>query len=319
MQALIKRYGIDTLIQFEDFANNNAFRFLEKYRDNYCMFNDDIQGTASVAAAGAGEANIGIAHLISLAMEDEGVSHEEAISRIWMVDSRGLLVKDRPAGGITGHKELFCKEHKPIDTLGEVVKEIKPSAIIGAAAVPHAFTEEIVRDMAKFNERPIIFALSNPTSMAECTAEEAYQWTDGRCVFASGSPFDPVTINGKTLIPGQGNNAYIFPGVALAVISCKIKHIDEPMFLKASQTLSGLVTQKNLDEGRVYPPLSDIREVSVRIATSLAEYAYSTGAAAAYPEPENKEEFIRNYLYHTEYESFIPETWTWPESCPQRK
>ncbi|XP_052087376.1 NADP-dependent malic enzyme-like isoform X2 [Mytilus californianus] len=338
MEALIKRYGIDTLIQFEDFANNNAFRFLEKYRDTYCMFNDDIQGTASVAAAGiiasmritgkrlsentylfqgAGEANIGIAHLISLAMEDEGVSHEEAISRIWMVDSRGLLVKDRPAGGITGHKELFCKAHKPIDTLGEAVKEIKPSAIIGAAAVPHAFTEEIVRDMAKFNDRPIIFALSNPTSMAECTAEEAYQWTDGRCVFASGSPFDPVTINGKTLIPGQGNNAYIFPGVALAVISCKIKHIDEPMFLKASQTLSGLVTQQNLEEGRVYPPLSDIREVSVRIATALAEYAYSTGAASAYPEPEKKEAFIRNYLYHTEYESFIPETWSWPEHCPQ--
>ncbi|KAK3090492.1 hypothetical protein FSP39_012279 [Pinctada imbricata] len=334
MDAVKRRYGQDTLIQFEDFGNHNAFRFLEKYRDKFCMFNDDIQGTASVAAAGvfaslritntrlrdntflfqgAGEANLGIASLLALAMQAEGATEEEAISKMWLVDSRGLLVKNRPKGGITGHKEVFVKDHPPVDSLAEAVHAVKPTALIGAAAVPGAFTEEIIRDMASFNERPIIFALSNPTSMSECTAEQAYTLTEGRCVFASGSPFNAVQYGGKTFYPGQGNNAYIFPGVALAAISCGVRHIPESIFLKSAQTLASLVTEEDLAQGRVYPPLRYVRECSVKIASSIAEHVYEEDMAAYYPEPENKEEFIRDYLYSTDYECFVPETWHWPE------
>ncbi|KAL3882184.1 hypothetical protein ACJMK2_028552 [Sinanodonta woodiana] len=338
MEAVVKRFGRSTLIQFEDFGNSNAFRMLEKYRHSYCTFNDDIQGTAAVAASGvfsslritgkklsdnvflmqgAGEANIGIGNLLALAMQAEGISRKEALSKIWMVDSKGLLVNNRPKGGISGHKKDFAKDHKPVDTLEEAVKLIKPSALIGAAAIPGAFTKQILNDMAKFNERPIIFALSNPTSMAECTAEEAYRETDGRCVFASGSPFDAVTYKGKKFYPGQGNNSYIFPGVALGIITCKVRHVPDEIFLQAAQSLAQLVSKSDLDEGRVYPPLNQIRDVSLQIATDVAEYAYKNKLASYYPEPANKREFIWNQLYSTDYESFVPETWSWPDQADQ--
>ncbi|XP_064603492.1 NADP-dependent malic enzyme-like [Liolophura sinensis] len=333
MEAVVRRFGQHTLIQFEDFGNQNAFRFLEKYRDRYCTFNDDIQGTAAVAAAGvfaslritgkklsdnvflfqgAGEASIGIASLLALAMEEEGTPKEEALSKIWMVDSRGLITKNRPSGGISHHKAPFAKDFKDIKALGDIVREIKPTALIGAAAVPGVFTEEIIRDMASFNDRPIIFSLSNPTSMSECTAEEAYKFSDGRCVFASGSPFNPVEYNGKTYYPGQGNNSYIFPGVALGVILFKANHIPEKIFLRSAQALAELVTDADLQEGRVYPPLSKIGEVSVQIATKIAEEVYEGKLSSLYPEPENKDEFIRSRLYSTAYESFEPATWDWP-------
>ncbi|KAL8611336.1 NADP-dependent malic enzyme [Nucella lapillus] len=333
MIAVTRRYGSNCLIQFEDFGNHNAFRLLEKYRHQYCTFNDDIQGTAAVAAAGvfaslritgkklvdnvfvfqgAGEANIGIAELLALAMREDGLSREEAYSRIWMVDSKGLIVKDRPSGGISVHKAPFARPHKALTSLEEIVEDIKPTVLIGAAAVPGAFTERVLTAMGKHNERPIIFALSNPTSMSECTAEQAYTLTEGRCVFASGSPFPTCTLNGETFYPGQGNNAYIFPGVALGVLTCGVRHIEDKIFLRAAQALAGLVTDDHLAEGRVYPPLSDIQDVSVAIATDLAQYVYREGLASTYPEPLDKEEFIRSFLYHTEYECFEPEVWDWP-------
>ncbi|KAK3773297.1 hypothetical protein RRG08_023184 [Elysia crispata] len=336
MHAVQRRYGSTCLIQFEDFGNHNAFRFLEKYRNKFCTFNDDIQGTAAVAAAGvfaslritkkklidnvflfqgAGEANIGIAQLLSLAMQEEGATEAEAISKIWMVDSRGLLTKERPSGGISGHKADFAKDFKHMNNLEEIVEELKPSAIIGAAAVAGAFTEKVIKSMGKYNERPIIFALSNPTSKAECSAEDAYTLTEGRCVFASGSPFPSFTINGKTLYPGQGNNAYIFPGVALGVITCGVRHVPDLLFLRAAQRLAELVTDEHLAEGRVYPPLSDIQEVSLNIAVDLAEYCYTNGLASAYPEPDDKEEYVKSFMYTSEYEIFEPETWEWPDKA----
>lgn len=231
MQAVVKRYGQNTLIQFEDFGNHNAFRFLDKYRDSYCTFNDDIQGTASVAVAGllaskrvtgkkisenkllflgAGEAAIGIADLCVKAMVTEGISEDEARDKIWMMDIDGLLAKGRPEGKLGGHKWFYAKDHSVMKDLGEIVKEVKPSILIGASACAGAFTPEILADMASFNERPIIFALSNPTSKAECTAEQAYTYTKGRCIFSSGSPFGKVEYEGKVFEPGQGRLESLF-------------------------------------------------------------------------------------------------------------
>lgn len=333
MAAVVKRFGRDVLVQFEDFGNHNAFRFLEKYRHDFCTFNDDIQGTAAVAVAGilssikitkkplqdnvfvfqgAGEASLGIAHLLLMAMKDKGIPEEEGLKRIWMVDSRGLIVKNRPAGGVTGHKVLFAQDHKPVDSLTDVIKIVKPTAIIGAAAVTGAFTEEILKFMGEINDKPIIFALSNPTSKAECTAEQAYTATKGKCVFASGSPFPPVTVNGKTLSPGQGNNAYIFPGLALAIIVSDIRKVTEEIFLESAQLLAEMAIQEDLDQGRVYPPLSKIREVSTKLAVGLTKYAYKNKLALKYPEPEDKDRTIRAHQYTTGYESFVPEMYEWP-------
>uniref|UniRef100_A0A7N8YQA1 Malic enzyme n=1 Tax=Mastacembelus armatus TaxID=205130 RepID=A0A7N8YQA1_9TELE len=333
MKAVSDRFGMDCLIQFEDFANVNAFRLLRKYRNKYCTFNDDIQGTAAVAVAGllaalqitknkmsdhtivfqgAGEAAMGIADLITMVMEKEGLTHNECLKKIWMVDSKGLIVKDRDH--LTHEKERFAHEHPQMKKLEDVVRELKPTAIIGVAAVAGAFTEQIIRDMASFNEHPIIFALSNPTSKAECTAEQCYMFTEGRGIFASGSPFDPVTLpDGRTFYPGQGNNAYIFPGVGLGVMACAIPHISDEIFLTAAEALAHLVTEKDLAEGRLYPPLSSIRNVSLKLAVKITEYAYEHNMATLHPEPSDKEAYVQSLIYTTDYDEFAVDSYRWPE------
>ncbi|KAM9018748.1 NADP-dependent malic enzyme [Ara ararauna] len=339
MEAVTSRYGMNCLIQFEDFANANAFRLLNKYRNKYCTFNDDIQGTASVAVAGllaalritknrlsdhtvlfqgAGEAALGIANLIVMAMEKEGVSKDAAIKRIWMVDSKGLIVKGRAS--LTSEKQHFAHEHAEMKNLEDIVRDIKPSVLIGVAAIGGAFTKQILQDMAALNERPIIFALSNPTSKAECTAEQCYKYTEGRGVFASGSPFDPVTLpNGKTLYPGQGNNSYVFPGVALGVISCGLRHIDEDVFLTTAEVIAQQVSDENLQEGRLYPPLVAIQQVSLKIAVRIAEEAYRNKTASTYPQPKDLEAFIRSQVYSTDYNSFLADSYTWPAEAVKVK
>ncbi|XP_074778841.1 NADP-dependent malic enzyme [Athene noctua] len=339
MEAVSSRYGMNCLIQFEDFANTNAFRLLHKYRNKYCTFNDDIQGTASVAVAGllaalritknrlsdhtvlfqgAGEAALGIANLIVMAMEKEGVSKDAAIKRIWMVDSKGLIVKGRAS--LTSEKQRFAHEHGEMKNLEDIVKDIKPSVLIGVAAIGGAFTKQILQDMAALNKRPIIFALSNPTSKAECTAEQCYKYTEGRGIFASGSPFDPVTLpSGQTLYPGQGNNSYVFPGVALGVISCGLKHIGEDVFLTTAEVIAQQVSDENLQEGRLYPPLVTIQHVSLKIAVRIAEAAYRNNTASTYPQPKDLEAFIRSQVYSTDYNSFVADSYTWPEEAMKVK
>uniref|UniRef100_A0A8B9JDW4 malate dehydrogenase (oxaloacetate-decarboxylating) (NADP(+)) n=1 Tax=Astyanax mexicanus TaxID=7994 RepID=A0A8B9JDW4_ASTMX len=294
-----------------------------------------FSGTASVAVAGvlaalkitknklsdhkfvfqgAGEAALGIAHLLIMAMAKEGVPHAEAAKRIWMVDSKGLIVKGR--GHLNHEKEEFAHEHPHIKTLEEVVETIKPTAIIGVAAIGGAFTEKIIKNMASFNERPIIFALSNPTSKAECTAEQCYKLTEGRGIFASGSPFQKVTLaDGRTFYPGQGNNAYVFPGVALGVITCGVRHISDDIFLTTAEAISDMVTEEHLAEGRLYPPLSTIREVSFKIAVKIADYAYKQEIASWYPEPKDKEAFVLSNVYSPDYDSFTLDTYTWPKDA----
>jgi len=263
MDAVVARFGAHCLIQYEDFASHNAYHFLEKYRANYCMFNDDIQGTASVALAGvltslritgtslkdnrilfvgAGQAACGIANLIALAIENaEGVSFEEACERIFMVDVNGLLVEGRAEGDLEGPKSSFVKKNrKPCKDLTQIISECKPTILIGATGFGKLFTAPALKKMAELNEKPVIFALSNPTSKAECTAEEAYTNTDGRCIFSSGSPFDPVEYKGKMHFPGQGNNAYIFPGIALGTIASQSRCIEEKVFLIAAEVSTNI-------------------------------------------------------------------------------
>jgi malate dehydrogenase (oxaloacetate-decarboxylating)(NADP+) len=311
------------MIQFEDFGNANAFRLLEKYRDEICCFNDDIQGTASVTLAGlysslritggklkdhrflllgAGEAGIGTGNLIVSAMVDEGLPEDEARKRCWYVDSKGLVVKTRT--DLTGHKRVYAHDHPPVATFLDAVKAIRPTAIIGVSGQPRMFSREVLEAMAACNERPIVFSLSNPTSKCECTAEEAYLGTDGRAIFASGSPFGPVKFNGTRLVPAQGNNVYIFPGVGLGVVASWARHVTDEMFLVAARTLAREVSETDLKIGRVYPPLPRIREVSMTIAVAVAEVAYKRGLATK-PRPEDLPGYIETLIYEPEYTSYV--------------
>jgi malate dehydrogenase (oxaloacetate-decarboxylating)(NADP+) len=331
----VKRlYGETCLIQFEDFANANAFRLLEKYKKRACTFNDDIQGTASVALSGlitavkmtgiemkdcrflfygAGEAAIGTANLIVLALMQKGLSEQEARANIWLVDSKGLIVKDRPAGGINHEKAPFAKPAEPLKTLAESIDFVKPTALIGCAAQGKQFTKELIEKMSTMNKNPIIFALSNPTSKAECTAEEAYTHSNGNCVFASGSPFSKVDFNGKTFYPGQGNNCYIFPAVGLACIACNIKHIPEEFFIVAAESLSSQVNEQEMSEGRTYPNLNRIQAVSLKIAIDVATYAFEHDLCHVYPKPESIEDFIQSQVYKYDYSDSIRTNWSWPK------
>merc|ERR1712154_336972 len=237
------------------------------------------------------------------------------IKKVWLKDSRGLIVKNRAEGGISEHKAPFAHEHEPMKDLGEIVKKLKPTVLIGAAAVANVFTPEIIKDMASFNKAPVIFALSNPTSKAECTAEQAYTHSEGRAVFASGSPFPKFEGFGRSYEPGQGNNAYIFPGVSLGVICTGIHHISDSVFLSSAEALANMVTEEDLKVGRMYPPLKDLREISVKIATKVAEEAYKLGTASTYPEPADKETFIREQLYDYNYDRAVPAVYQWPEEA----
>jgi malate dehydrogenase (oxaloacetate-decarboxylating)(NADP+) len=307
------------LIQFEDFGNTNAFRLLNQYRNQICTFNDDIQGTASVALAGlysalritgkeltnqkilflgAGEAGTGIGDLIVTAMTNDGLSQAEARQRCWFVDSKGLVVKSREK--LAAHKRPYAHDHEFHPYFPDAVKALKPTAIIGVSGQPSTFTRQVLSTMAECNDRPIVFALSNPTSRSECTAKEAYVWTEGCAIFASGSPFDPVTLQGITFEPGQGNNAYIFPGVGLGVISSKARLVTNEMFLAAAKTLAAQVSAADLNRGSIYPPLKNIREVSAKIAAAVAEIAFDQGLAAI-PRPDDLPAFIRSGMYQPVY------------------
>lgn len=307
------------LIQFEDFANHSAFRLLHKYRDTINVFNDDIQGTAAVALAGlfsalrvsggkladqrvlflgAGEAATGIADLVVSAMMAEGLPEAEALRRNWLVDSRGLVVKDR--AGLTDHKLRYAHDHAQVADFLTAIHTLKPTAIIGVAAVGGAFTPEVLQTMARINERPIVFALSNPTSKAECSAAEAYRHTGGRALFACGSPYDPVQLDGKTFVPRQGNNSYIFPGVGLGATACGSKLVTDEMFMAAAHTLAYLVNQDDIEQGSLYPALPRIREVSAHIAVAVAEVAYRRGLATV-PKPNDMMAFIESQMYDPHY------------------
>ena len=310
------------VIQFEDFANHNAFRLLKKYRDRVCCFNDDIQGTAAVTVAGifstlritgrrmaeqtflclgAGEAASGISDLLVAAMIGDGLDEATARRRCWMVDSKGLIVAGR--GELAEHKLPYAHSHAPVGNFLDAVNVLKPTAIIGVGATPNTFTQPVIEAMARINNRPIIFALSNPTSKSECTAGQAYAWSAGRALFASGSPFDPVDLNGRRHVPRQGNNSYIFPGVGLGVVTMRSSRVTDPMFMAAARTLAESVTADDLAQGSLYPALSRVREVSARIAAAVGAVAIRDGLAGIDP-PADLHELMLQQMYDGRYASF---------------
>ncbi|CAJ2643205.1 unnamed protein product [Trifolium pratense] len=298
MHAVKQNYGEKVLVQFEDFANHNAFELLDKYSSSHLVFNDDIQGTASVVLAGllaslkliggtladhtflflgAGEAGTGIAELIALEISKQTKAPvEETRKKIWLVDSKGLIVSSRQQS-LQHFKKPWAHEHEPVKDLLNAVKAIKPTVLIGTSGVGKTFTKEVVEAMASLNKKPLIFALSNPTSQSECTAEEAYTWSKGKAIFASGSPFDPVEYEGKVFVPGQGNNAYIFPGLGLGLIMSGAIRVRDEMLLAASEALAAQVSQEHYDKGLIYPPFTNIRKISANIAASVAAKTYELG------------------------------------------
>jgi len=301
MLAAQDAYGENVMLQFEDFGNSTAFKLLEDWQNRACSFNDDIQGTSSVCLAGilaseritgmkvedhtylflgAGEAGVGIADLIAYAMsKNTGKSVQECREKIFMVDSRGLVCRSR-LEGLQHHKLNYAHDVDYVASLEEAVDLLRPTALIGVSTIPQTFTKSICNKMAEITANPLIFALSNPTSKAECTAEQAYTWTDGKCVYASGSPFDPLTYKGKRYEPGQGNNAYIFPGVGLGVVAAKATRINDDDMYIAAKALAATVNDEQIALGCVYPHLRDIRQVSARVGAAVAEANYDRRTVA---------------------------------------
>tara|TARA_Y100000590_G_scaffold418092_1_gene518458 strand:+ start:2624 stop:4279 length:1656 start_codon:yes stop_codon:yes gene_type:complete len=310
------------VIQFEDFANANAARLLKKYQNLYRTFNDDIQGTAAVAVAGimssmkvtsqsledqvivfygAGTAGIGIGNLLVKALIEKGIPENIARRQCWFVDRGGLVVQSRK--DLSPDKVEFAHDYKHLKDLTKIIETLKPTILIGVSGQGNSFTQKIIKSLSDFNDQPIIFALSNPTSKSECTAESAYKWTNGRAIFASGSPFDPIQINDRTLIPSQGNNVYIFPGVGLGALVSKAKVITDSLFLTAAKELSELTSSKDLISGRLYPPLNQIRDVSRAIAVAVAKKAAEDGLSET-SLPSNLDNYISEIMYDPIYNDY---------------
>ena len=306
-------------IQFEDFTNRTAMPLLARYRDQVCCFNDDIQGTASVAVAGlfganrilgkklrdhtylffgAGSAAVGIADLICQQMVREGMPSDQAHRRCWLVNSRGLVTADTT--GLSEFQLPFAHPHRAIKDLAEIVEAVKPSVLVGVSTIPHSFNRKVIEAMARINERPVIFPYSNPTSKSECTAHEAIEWSHGRAIFASGSPFPPLHYKDRLFVPGQGNNVYIYPAIGLAVFATEASRVTDEMFLKAAESLAAQVTDQDLAVNLIYPPMANIHDASVEVAVHVAELIFDRGLARV-PRPANIAEFVRSKVYSPEY------------------
>ena len=344
MNAVVNVYGETTLIQFEDFGNSNAFRLLQKYQNQYTTFNDDIQGTAAVTMAGiyaslkgknginklidhkflmigAGSAGIGIADIIAEAIIKESngkITMQQARKYIYLLDSRGLIFDGRKSGGISQLKQKYAHKY-PIDDDNDgenvkdieyIVKKLSITAIIGVSGQPGQFTKDVIKAMKQNAEYPLIFSLSNPTSKSECTAQEAYDYCDNKLYFASGSPFklrDDTFKNGVEVVPSQGNNAYIFPGVALGIIASKAERVPNDIFLIAAETVAKYLIDYDdnlLDYGVIYPPIEKIRDVSVEIAIAIAKYIHSNGLTKQ-SKPNDFRQLVTSIQYdHQNYNNF---------------
>ena len=308
-------------IHFEDWTGVDAVHLLERYRDKYCVYNDDVQGTAGITLAGminacklkgtnlkdesylflgAGSAGIGLANLLCTALVEQGLTLEEARSRVHMFDVKGLLEPSRK--DLVDFQMPYAHPHAPCKDFVAAINDIKPTTIIGVSTIGGAFTQKVVEAMCANNERPIILALSNPTDHAECTAEQAYTWSKGKAIYAAGVQFDPVKLNGVTYLPGQANNFYIFPAVGMAVFATEATRVTDQMFIEAASAVADQVTPELLKQGLLYPTQDKMLEIEIKTAARVAKLVFDSGLARV-ERPKDYEEFIRKHVYKPEYNS----------------
>jgi malate dehydrogenase (oxaloacetate-decarboxylating)(NADP+) len=309
-------------IHFEDWTGVDAVHLLQRYRDKYCVYNDDVQGTAGITLAGminatklkgtklkdekylflgAGSAGIGLADLLCSALVAQGMTLKEAQSRVHMFDINGLLESTRK--DLVDFQKPYAHQHVPTKDFVAAIKSIKPSTIIGVSTIGGAFTQKVVETMSRINERPVILALSNPTEHAECTAEQAYTWSKGKAIYAAGVQFAPFHYNGQTFLPGQANNFYIFPAVGMAIFATQAKRVSDEMFIEAAQAVADQVPPELLKQGLVYPLQSNILEVEIQTAARVAKLVFDSGLARV-DRPADTVAFIRQHVYKPEYQKF---------------
>jgi malate dehydrogenase (oxaloacetate-decarboxylating)(NADP+) len=306
-------------IHFEDWTGTDAVHLLQRYRDKYCVYNDDVQGTAGITLAGminaaklkgtklkdekylflgAGSAGIGLANLLCSALVAQGMTLKEAQSRVYMFDINGLLESTRK--DLVDFQKPYAHQHAPTLDFVAAIESIKPTTIIGVSTIGGAFNQKVVERMAKINDRPVILALSNPTEHAECTPEQAYTWSKGKAIYAAGVQFEPVRYNGQTFLPGQANNFYIFPAVGMAIFATQAKRVTDEMFIEAGQAVADQVTSDLLKQGLLYPLQSNILETEIQTAARVAKLVFDAGLARV-ERPADMVAFIREHVYKPEY------------------
>ena len=310
-------------VHFEDWTGVDAFHLLERYRDKYCIYNDDVQGTAGITLAGminatklkgtklkdekylflgAGSAGIGLANLLCSALAAEGMSLKDAQARVHMFDVNGLLEPSRT--DLVDFQLPYAHPHAPTHDFVAAIESIKPTTIIGVSTIGGAFNQQVIEAMTRLNERPVILALSNPTEKAECTPEQAYTWSGGKAIYAAGVPFDPVQINGKTYLSGQANNFYIFPAVAMAIYATQAKRVSDEMFIEAAKAVADQVTPELLAQGLLYPLQANILETEIITAARVAKLVFDSGLAGI-ERPADMEALIRQHVYTPSYPKLL--------------
>jgi malate dehydrogenase (oxaloacetate-decarboxylating)(NADP+) len=307
-------------IHFEDWTGVDAVHLLQRYRDRYCVYNDDVQGTAGIVLAGminaakikktklsdekylflgAGSAGIGLAGLLCSAMVEEGLTLEQAQSRVYMFDVNGLLETTRT--DLVDFQRPYAHQHAPTRDFVAAIESIKPTTIIGVSTVGGTFTQRVIEAMSRINERPVVLALSNPTEHAECTSEQAYTWSKGKAIYAAGVQFPPFRFNGQTFLPGQANNFYIFPAIGMAVFATQASRVTDEMFIEAARAVADQVPADLLSQGSLYPPQSNILETEIQTAARIAKLVFDSGLARV-KRPSDMVAFIREQVYRPEYQ-----------------
>jgi len=306
-------------IHFEDWTGVDAVHLLQRYRDEYCVYNDDVQGTAGIVLAGminaakikrkklsdekylflgAGSAGIGLADLLCTAMVQEGLTLKQAQSRVHMFDINGLLEDTRK--DLVDFQKPYAHTHAPTRDFVAAIESIKPTTIIGVSTVGGTFTQKVIEAMSRINERPVVLALSNPTEHAECTPEQAYTWSKGKAIYAAGVQFPPVRFNGQTFLPGQANNFYIFPAVGMAIFATQASRVTDEMFIEAARAVADQVPPDLLNQGLLYPLQSNILEIEIQTAARVAKLVFELGLARV-ARPADMVAFIREHVYKPEY------------------
>jgi malate dehydrogenase (oxaloacetate-decarboxylating)(NADP+) len=310
-------------IHFEDWTGVDAVHLLERYRNKYCVYNDDVQGTAGITLAGminatklkgtqlkdekylflgAGSAGIGLANLLCSALVGQGMTLKDAQSRVHMFDVKGLLESTRT--DLVDFQQPYAHPHAPTNSFVDAIESIRPTTIIGVSTIGGAFSRKVIEAMSRINDRPVILALSNPTEHAECTAEQAYTWSNGKAIYAAGVQFPPVHISGQTFVPGQANNFYIFPAVGMAIYATQAKRVTDEMFIESAAAVADQVPPELLKQGLLYPLQANILETEIKTAARVAKLVFDSGLARV-DRPSNMEAFIRSHVYRPEYQALV--------------